>query len=184
MLPGTHSGQLSLISWRARGSPFSWANRPLPRPALPLRPAVRRLAPTRPWYLRPLGSPGFPGYALHEKVLQRQKGVGPPPSSQSQRALLVQRFNRLSSGCQPLVNRLSTARLVPPSFYMGFRLFVLLESRSGDTSSMLSGVRGKLVSFRGELFCRRPTLPGPNPLPGHAPRPDPNVVCPGFGFDK
>ena len=34
------------------------------------------------------------GHALHEKGLQRQKGVGPLVSSQEQRALLVPRFNR------------------------------------------------------------------------------------------
>ena len=37
----------------------------------------------------------------------------------------------------PVINRLSTGRCVPPSVYIGFRLFVLLENRSGDVSSML-----------------------------------------------
>ena len=57
----------------------------------------------------------IPGHALHEKGLQRQQGVVPLVGSQEQRALLV-----------PLVNRLSTADFVPPSVYIGFRLFVLL----------------------------------------------------------
>ena len=35
------------------------------------------------------------------------------------------------------MNRLSTAGFVPPSVYIGFRLFVLLGRRSGDVSSML-----------------------------------------------
>ena len=35
------------------------------------------------------------------------------------------------------MNRLSTASFVAPSVNIGFRLFVLLESRSGDLSSML-----------------------------------------------
>ena len=35
-----------------------------------------------------------PGHALHEKGLQRQKGVGPLVSSQEQRALLVPVINR------------------------------------------------------------------------------------------
>ena len=63
---------------------------------------------------------------LHEKGLQRQKGVVPLVSSQEQRALLV-----------PLINRGSTGHFVPPSVYIGFRLFVLLGIRSGDVSSML-----------------------------------------------
>ena len=42
-------------------------------------------------------------------------------------------------------SRGSTAGFVPPSVYIGFRLFVLL-GRRGDVSSMLWGVRGRLVS--------------------------------------
>ena len=67
----------------------------------------------------------IPGHALHEKGLQRQKSVGPLVSSQEQRALLV-----------PRLNRGSTAGFVPPSVYIGFRLFVLLGRRR-DVSSML-----------------------------------------------
>ena len=48
-------------------------------------------------------------------------------------------------GEKPVMNRLSTAGFVPPSVYIGFRLFVLLEGRSGDVSSMLWRVRGTLV---------------------------------------
>ena len=55
---------------------------------------------------------------MHEKGLQRQKGVVPLVGSQKQRALLV-----------PLINRGSTGDFVPPSVYIGFRLFVLLERR-------------------------------------------------------
>ena len=46
----------------------------------------------------------IPGNALHEKVLQRQKSVGPLVNSQDEGALLV-----------PVINRLSTAGFVPPS---------------------------------------------------------------------
>ena len=42
--------------------------------------------------------PSVPKHALHEKALQRQ-GVGPPISSREQRALLVPRVNRGSTGC-------------------------------------------------------------------------------------
>ena len=67
-----------------------------------------------------------PGHALHEKGLQRQKSVGPRNSSKEQRALL-----------DPLINRLSNAGVALPSVYIGCRLFVLLERRSGDVFSML-----------------------------------------------
>ena len=46
----------------------------------------------------------------------------------------------------------------------------------------LEGTRGAYLL--GELFCRRPVLPSPAPPPRRAPRPDPPVVCPGFGLDK
>ena len=36
----------------------------------------------------------------------------------------------------------------------------------------------------GRLFCRRPVLTDPAPPPRRALRPDPPVVCSGFGFDK
>ena len=36
----------------------------------------------------------FPGHALHEKVLQRQKGVVPLVGSQEQRALIVPLINQ------------------------------------------------------------------------------------------
>ena len=48
-------------------------------------------------------STGFPGHALYEKGLWRQKGIGPLVSSQERRALLV-----------PMINLSSTARCVPP----------------------------------------------------------------------
>ena len=63
---------------------------------------------------------------MHIKNLQRQ-GDGPLVSSQEQGALLA-----------PLaINWLSTARCVPPSVDIGFRLFLLLKRGSGDVSSML-----------------------------------------------
>ena len=51
------------------------------------------------------------------------------------------------SNHKPVINCLSTSRCVPPSVYMAFRLLVLLESRSGDVSSMLWVARGTLVSW-------------------------------------
>ena len=72
----------------------------------------------------------LPGHALHEKGLQRQKGVAPLVGGQERIALLVPVIHRLQTVCQPLI-------LFPHSVYMGFRLFVLLEIRSGDVFSML-----------------------------------------------
>ena len=99
------------------GAQFYWKKVPLD-PAPPPRRAPRRDPP--------VVCPGFgfdkfvliPGHALHEKGLQRQKGIVPLVVGQEQRALFV-----------PLVNRRSTGDFVPPSVYIGFRLFVLLERR-------------------------------------------------------
>ena len=112
-----------------------------------------------------------PGHALHEKGLQRQIGVGTLVSSQERRALLV-----------PLINRGSTARFVPPSVYIGFPLFVLPKRRSGQLSSIAWRARGTFVSWANRPVGVRLPVPA---LPRRAPpRPDPPVVCPGFGFDR
>ena len=136
---------------------------------------MRRADPTRPWCVRVLDSTGIPGHALHEKGLQRQKGVGPLVSSQEQRALLVPVINR----CQPVVNRGFCSRI-------GLHRISLVRA-SGETFrrrvfDALEGTRD--ACLLGEQFCRRPVLPDPAPPPRRAPRPDPPVVCPGFGFDK
>ena len=52
-------------------------------------------------------------------------------------------------------------RLLSRWVYMGFRLFVLGRSRSGQLSSMLGGTGDGCVL--GGPICRRPTLPGPAP---------------------
>ena len=62
-------------------------------------------------------------------VYRDKKGVVPLPGSQEQRALLVPLINRWYSTVKPPVNRWSIADFVPPSDYIGFRLFVLLECR-------------------------------------------------------
>ena len=46
---------------------------------------------------------------------------------------------------KPRMNHWSTAGFVPPSIYIGFRLFVLLGRRSGDVSSMLWRVGKRIV---------------------------------------
>ena len=59
------------------------------------------------------------------------------------------------------MNRGSTVGFVPPSVYIGFRLFVFLGRRSSDVSSMLWGMRGMIVpkahSSIGEQSCPTPT---------------------------
>ena len=77
------------------------------------------------------------GHALHEKGLPEEKGIVTLVSSHEERALLVLLINRGSRG--------STGHFVPPSVYIGFRLFVLLGRRSGDVSSVLWRVRRRIV---------------------------------------
>ena len=87
-------------------------------------------------------------------------------------------MNRLSTGCQPFVNRgfcsiglhmISLVRASGKTFKR--RVFDALE-------------RPRDACLLGELFCWHPVLPDPAPPPRRAPRPDPPVVCPGFGLDK
>ena len=117
------------------------------------------------------------GHALHEKGLQRQKSADPLLSSQERRAAVVSRINRWSN-----------AAFVPPSIYIGFRLFVLLKSRSGQVSSISRRVRRTVVSSgdspgRTDPSASRPARPRPtSPLRRAPPRPDPPVICPGLRF--
>ena len=115
-----------------------------------------------------------PGHAVHEKGLQRQIGVGTLVSSQERRALAV-----------PLINRGSTADFVPPSVYIGFRLFVLPGRRPGQCLRFAGGQEGGLSPGRIDPTASRATQPrSPSPPRRAPPRPDRPVVCPGFGFDK
>ena len=115
-----------------------------------------------------------PGHALHEKGLQRQIGVDTLVSRQQRRALAV-----------PRLNRGSTARCVPPPVYIGFPLFVVAKRRSEQLFTVSWRVRS-VVGFRADRNVG--TFFGPA-LPRHAVRraprrPDPPVVCPGFGLDR
>ena len=112
------------------------------------------------------------GNPLHEKGLQRQQGDGPLVGSQERRVLLV-----------PVMNRLSTAYCVP-AFGLNE---ILLVRASGEmfqrrVFDVLGGTRD--ACLLGELFCRHPVPPRPAPPLRRAPRPDPPVVCLGFGFDR
>ena len=96
----------------------------------------------------------FPGHALHEKDLQRQKGDSPLVSSQEQRELLVPVI-------KPLINRSSTARCVPPTFYIGFRFFVLLERHKETCLRCHGGCGGRLSPGQTILSASRPARPRP-----------------------
>ena len=116
------------------------------------------------------------GHALHEKGLQKQKSSGPRGSSQEQRALLVLLI-------KPDINRSSTRH-----FVLAFGLNKILLARASDETfercvlDALVGTRD--ACLLGGLFCRRPILTDPAPPPRRALRPDPPVVCSGFGFDR
>ena len=103
-----------------------------------------------------LGARGtIPGHALHEKGLQGQK---------KRRSIVRQPGTKRASrpGDKPLINRWSTADSVPPSVCIGFRLFVLLERRWSDVSSIPWRERWTFVSWAnssvGTQSC--PTPPG------------------------
>ena len=85
-------------------------------------------------------------------------------------------------GDKPLTNRLSTGDFVPA---FGLHRISLVRA-SGETfkrcvHNALEGSRD--ARLLGGLFCRRPVLTDPAPLPCRALRPDPSVVCSGLGFD-
>ena len=79
---------------------------------------VQRVKARDQGYPAGLGHPRFPDMPCMKRVYRHKKGAGPLVRSQEQRALLVPRINQLSTACQPVV------------------VFVLLERRSGDASSM------------------------------------------------
>ena len=84
---------------------------------------------------------------------------------------------------KPLVNCGSTAGFVPPPVYIGFPLFVLLKNRSREISSVPWWKRGTDVSWA----SRTVEVPFGAAWPSFAdapPRPEPPVVCPGFGFGR
>ena len=103
---------------------------------------------------------GFPGYAVHEKGLQRQKGAGPLVRSPEKREAAVL-----------LINRSSTARCVPPS-----GLHRISFVRASEESS------GRVVL--GTLGARRAVFapvhrPAAVPSRRAAPRPAPPApLCP------
>ena len=111
----------------------------------------------------------IPGYALHEKGLQRQISNGPLVSSQERRAAVT-----------PRINRWSTAGCVPQSVYIGF---VCSRFRSVVQYSCLRCFGGQEGRSSPGRSVPSASCPAP-PRRASPPRPDPPVVCPGFGFDE
>ena len=114
---------------------------------------------------------------------QRQIADGTVVNSQHRRALAVPVTNRLSTAGQPVVNRWSTAGFVPPPVYIGFPLFVLSKSRSREFSAVPWWRRRTDVCWA----SRTVEVPFGAAWPSFAdapPRPDPPVVCPGFGVGR
>ena len=144
--------------------------------------AMRRTAPTCPWYVRIFDSRGDSQTCLAWKRFTKIKKKKHRPTGQ-------QPGTKSGRRDKPDVNRSLTERFVPPSVYIEICLFVFSESRSRQLLSMVSKARGTVV-FCGEPTRRRPVLirpapPRPAPPPHRAPRRlDPPVVCPGLGLDK
>ena len=118
----------------------------------------------------------IPGHALHEKGLQKQKGVGPLVSNQERRAHRV-----------PRINRSLIARCVLLFGVNG----ILFVRASGETSRTVVfdalAAKWKIYfwAHRTAAASPRPAPPGPIPPPGRAPpRHGPPVVLPGFRFDR
>ena len=122
--------------------------------------------------------PRIPGYALHEKRLQRQISIGKFVSSQEQRALFVPWINRLPIAGQ--LRALFFHRFTQDLFCPRFRKEVQ------DNCPRCPGRQdGRLFPWRADPSASRPALPGPTPPPCRAsPRPDLPVVYPGCGFDN
>ena len=76
----------------------------------------------------------------------------------------------------PVVNRWSTAGFVPPPVYIGFRLFVVPQTRSGER---------RLSPWRTVPSASCAARPRPAPPSRRAPpRPEPTLVFTAFGPDK
>ena len=130
-------------------------------------------APRRPWDIRVLELQ-IPGYASHDKGLQRQIGDSPLVSSQEQRALAVPQVNRMFCSSSDL-NRTSFVRASEESSWT----VVFHAPRVKRVSCLLGGPT---------RWCPVPSHNAPprrHAPPRHAlPSPDPPVEYPGFGLDR
>ena len=105
----------------------------------------------------------IPGHALHEKGLQRQirrrRSTGQQPGTKSASRL----------GDKPVINRLSSGRCVPPSVYIGFRLFCFWRDVQATCSPCLGGYEGRLCPGRTVLSASSPARVRPAAPPCAAP---------------
>ena len=84
-----------------------------------------------------------------------------------------------------MINWWSTERLVPSAVFIGFPLVFLAKTHSEQLFTVRLRARGA-VCFQGDrnvgtLFCPASRRPAVRPAPC---RPDPPIVCPGFGLDR
>ena len=119
----------------------------------------------------------IPGHTLHEKKgLRRQKASAHWSATRKKSA------SRPVD--KPRMNRLSTADFVPA---FGLYRISLVRASGGTFKRPVFDALGgpRVACLLGELFCwHHPVLPDPARPPRRMPRPDPPVVCPGFGPDK
>ena len=92
VLPKKRSGQLSTMPRRVKGTVLFWANRRTAPP--PRRPAVRRPAPTSPWYVRVLDS--------KNKLKENSR---PPIQKLAMQGFEIPLTNSLSTALQLVGNR-------------------------------------------------------------------------------
>ena len=119
----------------------------------------------------------FPGHALYAKGLQinRRRYTVQQPATKSARG----------PGDKPVINRGSTDRFVRSTIYIVFPLFVFARRRSRQFFTVRWKAR-RAVGFQGHrnvgtLFCPASPRPAVRRVPC---RPDPPVVCPGFGIGR
>ena len=116
-----------------------------------------------------------------KKVCRNPKKVGTLVRSKVRRAAVVLRINCLSTADQPRVNR----TFCSPSGLHRNSFVLASEGTFRRNSLRCSGKQKRNGCFLCKLTRRPPFLPRTAPPLCRAPlRPDPPVVCPGFGFER
>ena len=117
-----------------------------------------------------------PRHALHEKVLQREKGVVTLASNQEGSVFLVQ----IIIAAKPAINQVSEAGFVRPSVNIDFSCSCIWKKVLANCFRCFGGYEKGL--FASKQFCQHTVLPDPTPPTCLAPRHDPPEVCPSFGL--